>query len=76
MYIDPGFGGMFLQIIVAIAAVSGAVLYGLRRKIASLFTRGNSKSKNIKTDDNPEGISYTRIPEDGVIDMLDGGNAN
>ena len=39
MYLDPGFGGMLLQIIIAIAAVGGGLLYSFRKKIRRLFTK-------------------------------------
>jgi hypothetical protein len=39
MYIDPAFGGMLLHVIIGIAAVAGAVLFSLRRKIRALFKK-------------------------------------
>lgn len=48
MYLDPGFGGMLIQIAVALVAVGGAVIFAMRRKIKVIFS--NDKSKNIKED--------------------------
>ena len=49
MYIDPGFGGMLLQAIVAIAAVSGALVFSMRKKIrkfiALLMNRRSNSNK-------------------------------
>jgi hypothetical protein len=39
MYLDPSFGGMLLQIIVAVIAGGGAVAFGMRRKIKALFKK-------------------------------------
>jgi hypothetical protein len=62
MYIDPAFGGMLLQVIIAIAAVSGAVIFSFRRKISALFKKKNKggdccggakdkgQARNNKTD--------------------------
>ena len=69
MYIDPGFGGMLLQIILAIIAVGGGILYSLRRKIRSLF----SKNKDEKI--NQDSYKTTSNDDDGSdhdsIDMID-----
>ena len=67
MYIDPGFGGMLLQAIVAIVAVGGAIMFSFRRKIKELFT------KNKKTDgkklEQMDGKDYES--EEDAIDVLD-----
>ena len=68
MYIDPAFGGMLLQVILGIIAVGGALIYTLRRKIRSLF----SKDKDVKRKKRERTIE--------MVDMLagkdekDGGN--
>ena len=62
MYLDPGFGGMLVQIIVVIAAVGGGVIISLRKKISSLF----SKNKSEPATD----IKHT-ITDDDTVDMLD-----
>ena len=63
MYLDPGFGGMFLQAVVALAAVGGGVMYSFRRKISSLFKKDGGKPKK----------PAPRAPADGddAIDVLD-----
>ena len=64
MYLDPGFGGMLVQVILAIIAGGGAILFALRKKIRALF------SKN-KTQNNTERIiKNTNTTEDDVIDTL------
>jgi len=47
MYLDPGFGGMLVQILVAIVAAGGVLAFSLRRKIRKLF----SKKKDDNTGD-------------------------
>lgn len=37
MYLDPGFGSMVVQVVVAAIAGCGVVLYSIRRKLRSLF---------------------------------------
>jgi len=63
MYLDPGFGGMLVQVIVAIAAISGGLLFSFRKKIRQLFSR------------NKEGAQPTNIPmqdtPDDAVDMLE-----
>ena len=67
MYLDPGFGGMLLQAVVAIVAVGGAIIFSFRRKIKELFTR------NKNNDMKKQGQSDVKIDElqDDAIDMLD-----
>jgi hypothetical protein len=62
MYLDPSFGGMFLQIIVAIAAGSGVIIFGMRRKIKALFKKDkNDDATNVKRQTQADGE---------VVDML------
>jgi len=64
MYLDPGFGGMLLQVLVAIAAGGGVIIYGMRKKIKALF----KKNKNIsKTNVNSQ---TSGDDEEGIVDML------
>ena len=68
MYLDPGFGGMLLQIIVAIAAAGGATLFAMRRKMRSFF----QKNKKTETDADAS-ITAQDVQlqdDDDVIDML------
>ena len=64
MYFDPGFGGMLLQVIVAAAAMGGAILFSFRKKIRNLF----SKKKDKPEDAAP--VSAAEVSEDDVIDTL------
>ena len=63
MYLDPGFGGMLLQLIVAIAAVGGGVLFSFRKKIGGLFKKNNGRPKGA--------TSNVAEPDDDAIDVLD-----
>jgi len=61
MYLDPSFGGMLLQVIVAIAAGGGVIIFGMRKKIKALFKKKNDTAANVNR----------QTPADGeVIDML------
>jgi hypothetical protein len=64
MYLDPSFGGMLLQILVAVAAGSGAIIFGMRRKIKMFFT----KNKNTVTKDVTR--QSTANGDDDIVDML------
>ena len=70
MYLDPGFGGMLVQIIVAIAAASGAILFSLRKKIRALFSKNKSN--------NSGNLSETSMSsaDDDAIDTLSDDNQN
>jgi hypothetical protein len=64
MYLDPSFGGMLLQILVAVAAGGGAIAFGMRRKIKMFFTKNkNSVTKDITRQSTANG-------DDGIVDML------
>ena len=49
MYLDPGFGGMLIQVIVALVATGGAIAFAMRKKIRALFSKG--KEKNAPSGD-------------------------
>jgi len=54
MYLDPGFGGMLVQALVALAAVGGGILFSFRKKIRGLFKKTNKNStprRNTTTTD-------------------------
>ena len=40
MYLDPGFGTMIIQLLVAGLAVVGAVFFSMRSKIRAFFKKG------------------------------------
>ena len=44
MYLDPSFGGMLIQIIIAVIAAGGVILFGMRRKIFKMTKKGNAQS--------------------------------
>ena len=63
MYLDPGFGGMLVQIIIAIVAMGGALLYAFRRKISAVLKRKkNGEEENINTE--------APVSTDDVVDTL------
>jgi len=62
MYLDPSFGGMLLQVFVAIAASIGVIIFGMRKKIKALFKKSNN--------DNTMNNNTSEISEEDVIDML------
>ena len=63
MYLDPGFGGMLLQLIVAIAAVGGGIIFSFRKKISGLFKKGEDKPRKA--------AFVASETEDDAIDVLD-----
>ena len=63
MYLDPSFGGMFIQILIAVLAGGGAILFGMRRKIKAYFSR-NKKDAVVDAD-----IQNSEAGE--VVDMLE-----
>jgi hypothetical protein len=68
MYLDPGFGGMLFQILIAAGAMGGAVLYSLRKKIRQLFSR-NKKADLSKTDSTINNSNAANLNDD-VIDLI------
>ena len=67
MYLDPGFGGMLLQVILAIVAVGGAILYSLRRKIRNSLI----KKKDVESDRQTKALTTIASTNDtDVIDVL------
>lgn len=70
MYLDPGFGGMLVQVIVAVIAMGGILVFSLRKKIRALFTKnkntGSSDAGSINRADTNAGTSDDK----DAIDML------
>ena len=50
MYLDPGFGSMLIQVLVASLAAAGAMVGIFWSKIKSLFTRGKKSADIIDID--------------------------
>jgi len=74
MYLDPGFGGMILQAIVAVVAMGGAIIYSLRRKIRNLFSRKSEDSgkKDVSAVSSASKASSRQADsDDDAVDMLD-----
>jgi len=64
MYLDPAYGGMILQVILALVVVGGAMIFVMRRKIREFFTKKNDDA--YKTQPGVDSDSS----EDDVIDTL------
>ena len=52
MYLDPGFGSMVIQILIAGVATIGASLYLFRQKIKTFFTKNSSSEEPAKEANN------------------------
>ena len=65
MYLDPGFGGMLIQVLVAIVAAGGAIIFGLRKKIRALFAKKSDAQKQTE----PSKLNQEN-KDDDVIDVL------
>jgi hypothetical protein len=56
MYLDPGFGSMIIQGIIALIAGAGAYLIIIRKKIAALIrNRRSEKAQESETEDAQQG---------------------
>jgi len=64
MYLDPAFGGMLLQIILALIVVGGTMLFTMRRKIRSLFVKKPDEIYKNQPTVNSD------ASDDGVVDAL------
>jgi len=54
MYLDPGFGSMVIQMLIAAIAVGGVMLFTLRQKIANFFKQRKRKENSEEgTKDTP-----------------------
>jgi hypothetical protein len=63
MYLDPSFGGMLIQIIVAVIAGGGAIVFGMRRKIKAFFKKNKGEAPVADG-------AVTPSAEGEVIDMM------
>lgn len=64
MYLDPGFGGMLVQVIVAVVAAGGAILFSFRKKIKQAFSKNKGK-------DAPPPAPVDTASDEDVIDTMD-----
>ena len=51
MYLDPGFGSMVVQVVVACIAAAGAVLFMVRSRIKAFFQKGKAKDTDKSAED-------------------------
>ena len=65
MYLDPSFGGMLIQIIVAVVAAGGVIAFSMRKKIHALFSKDKGGKEMVVRE-----VNGTDISEGDVIDML------
>ena len=65
MYIDPGVGGMLIQVLFVIAATGGALIFALRKKIKALFSKSGKKDEPAKQTK----IDSANLDDD-MIDIL------
>ena len=63
MYLDPGFGGMLIQLIVVIAAVGGGIVFSLRKKIRNFFSK--------KRDNDTVAPTISKTVNEDAVDVLD-----
>ena len=68
MYLDPGFGGILIQVLVAIVATGGILVFSLRRKLRALFSKKKVSDTDSKKDDTAAATVDTA--EDEAVDML------
>jgi len=68
MYLDPSFGGMLIQIIIAIVVAGGALAFGMRKKIAAAIKKIRSKNGDgeIAVETIPAAVDAA-----DVVDVLD-----
>ena len=71
MYLDPSFGGMLIQIIIAIAVAGGAIAFGMRKKISAFFNNAflNKKKNKDNTEPPAPAEGYT-AGEAYIVDAL------
>jgi hypothetical protein len=50
MYLDPAFGGMLIQVVLAIAVAGGAIVFGMRKKISAFFGKNKDDSADFAGD--------------------------
>lgn len=55
MYLDPGFGSMLIQILLASIAAAASMFGIFRNKIMSLFRRTKNTKKDDTSEERPNG---------------------
>ena len=67
MYFDPGFGGMLFQVIVAIIAAGGALMFSFRRRIRAWFKKDNTPQPRANAINSNTNIDAS---SDDMVDAL------
>ena len=67
MYLDPGFGGMLVQVLVAIVAVGGATVFTFKKRIKEFFTKKKSNDPNANVVETTEAEAEV----EDAIDAMD-----
>ena len=70
MYLDPGFGGMLFQVLIAIAAAGGIILFTLRRKLRALFSKKKGADLSYATADVAKSADAKAADGNNMIDLL------
>jgi len=70
MYLDPGFGGMLVQVVVAIVAMGGIIAFSLRRKISALFSK-NKKAGSMDTGEATPADTTDKTNDNAADDAID-----
>ena len=65
MYLDPGFGSMLIQGVVALLACGGVFLFAIRQKIVRLFSKKVTESHTISNSETHNTNDSFEIIEDG-----------
>jgi len=73
MYLDPGFGGAVINILIALVATGGAIIFAMRRKIKVLFSK-NKATENIGSA--VATLSAIDSSDDDAVDILADSNKN
>ncbi len=71
MYLDPGFGGMLIQILIAVVAAGGAAVFAMRKKLRAMFSK---KPAEIPPKSTASAVDNKSGEEAEVIDMMSSDN--
>jgi hypothetical protein len=64
MYLDPGFGSMLIQGIVAGIAMGGVVLFSIRNKIRTFFKKNKTETEVTDLSPSQKDDGFEKIDDD------------
>jgi len=64
MYLDPAFGGMLVQVIIAIIAVGGGLFFAFKKRIRMLFSRNKSGNRPKTKEASSVGKTIDALSDD------------